>query len=231
MCRGLALAGSSGAQRDQARRSGSVINQGAPAARGPRKPCGERREERQRLAGELHDEVLPALFKVHLMGEVVKRDLESGKTAGARGGCRGLLAVSNRAQHRTPSGQSVGSLRESPSGVAAFAAALTSLVEGLDDDRSARGSSCDLTEVTGMNRSQTVAYQVVREAVTNAAKYSRAALSTVRAETRMQAGTSTCSVSTMAVGFDASLHAEPRLTLRPRPDEGASRGGGWQLLD
>jgi len=39
----------------------------------------ERRDERQTLAGELHDDVLPALFKVHLMGEVIRRDLESGR--------------------------------------------------------------------------------------------------------------------------------------------------------
>jgi hypothetical protein len=31
------------------------------------------------VAGDLHDDVLPALFKVHLMGEVLKQDLASGR--------------------------------------------------------------------------------------------------------------------------------------------------------
>ena len=30
------------------------------------------------VAGELHDEVLPAIYKVHLMGQVLKQDLNSG---------------------------------------------------------------------------------------------------------------------------------------------------------
>ena len=38
----------------------------------------ERRDERLAIAGELHDEVLPPLFKVHLMGQVLRRDIESG---------------------------------------------------------------------------------------------------------------------------------------------------------
>ena len=31
------------------------------------------------VAGELHDEVLPPLFKVHLMGQVLRQDLDSGR--------------------------------------------------------------------------------------------------------------------------------------------------------
>src|SRR5207249_1741049 len=37
----------------------------------------ERREERSRIAASLHDDVLPALFKVHLMGEVLRQDMDS----------------------------------------------------------------------------------------------------------------------------------------------------------
>ena len=36
----------------------------------------ERRDERIAVAGELHDEVLPPLFKVHLMGQVLRQDSE-----------------------------------------------------------------------------------------------------------------------------------------------------------
>ena len=39
----------------------------------------ERRDERLTLAAGIHDEVLPPLYKVHLMGQVVKNDLASGR--------------------------------------------------------------------------------------------------------------------------------------------------------
>src|SRR5207249_5418207 len=39
----------------------------------------ERRDERLTVAGELHDEVLPPLFKVHLMGQVLRQDLNTGR--------------------------------------------------------------------------------------------------------------------------------------------------------
>ena len=39
----------------------------------------ERRDERLALAAGIHDEVLPPLYKVRLMGQVVKNDLASGR--------------------------------------------------------------------------------------------------------------------------------------------------------
>ena len=39
----------------------------------------ERREERLSLAAGLHDEVLPPLFRVHFMGQVLRQDLASGR--------------------------------------------------------------------------------------------------------------------------------------------------------
>ena len=41
--------------------------------------ASERRDERLVLAGELHDSVLPAMFKVQLMGQVMRQDLAEGK--------------------------------------------------------------------------------------------------------------------------------------------------------
>ena len=39
----------------------------------------ERRDERLNVAAGLHDEVLPPLYKVHLMGQVLRQDLASGQ--------------------------------------------------------------------------------------------------------------------------------------------------------
>ena len=50
------------------------------------------------LAGELHDEVLPALFKVHLMGQVLKQDLASGQLLQLEEDLPGLLDATLVAQ-------------------------------------------------------------------------------------------------------------------------------------
>jgi signal transduction histidine kinase len=39
----------------------------------------ERREERLALAAEIHDEVLPPLYKIHLMSQVVRNDFAAGR--------------------------------------------------------------------------------------------------------------------------------------------------------
>jgi signal transduction histidine kinase len=164
----------------------------------------ERREERRRLAGELHDEVLPALFKVHLMGEVVKRDLDAGRLLDLEEDVRGLLASTSLAQGSVRT--VVGSLRESPIGIRGLRSALTSLAEGLETAGSR--IEVDVTEVNADEQSQTVAYQVVREAVTNAAKYSRAALIAVTVK-QEAGGNLIVAVSDDGCGFDvSSLGAE-----------------------
>ena len=44
-----------------------------------RQVAKERKDERLTLAGELHDEILPPLFQVHLMAQVLKQDLNTGR--------------------------------------------------------------------------------------------------------------------------------------------------------
>jgi signal transduction histidine kinase len=130
----------------------------------------ERRDERRTLAAELHDEVLPAMFKVHLMGEVIRRDLEAGRLLELEEDVLGLLGATGQAQEAVR--QVVGGLRGSSVGARGLSASVRSLCDRL----SLEGPSLqvEISEVDLGDRAQTVAYQVVREAVTNAAKYSRA---------------------------------------------------------
>ncbi|MGZ5307152.1 MAG: histidine kinase, partial [Actinomycetota bacterium] len=59
----------------------------------------ERRDERMAVAGELHDEVLPPLFKVHLMGQVLKQDLSSGRLLELDEDLPELLSATEAAQN------------------------------------------------------------------------------------------------------------------------------------
>ncbi len=58
----------------------------------------ERRDERLVMAGELHDEVLPPLFKVHLMGQVLRQDLDSGRLLDLDEDLPELLSAAQAAQ-------------------------------------------------------------------------------------------------------------------------------------
>ena len=159
----------------------------------------ERREERRALAGELHDEVLPALYRVHLMGEVVKRDLEAGRLFDLEADVDGLLASTVAAQDATRG--VAGSLLHSPLGVRGLGYTVTSLIEGLETEGTRIALDID-DEIVGDERSQTIAFQVVREGVTNAAKYSRATTITVRL--RSESDALVVSVADDGCGFDVA---------------------------
>jgi signal transduction histidine kinase len=72
----------------------------------------ERREERLSLAAGLHDEVLPPLYKVHLMGQVLRQDLASGPPPSSRRGSAALLGATDNASDSTR--ELIRGLRDSP---------------------------------------------------------------------------------------------------------------------
>jgi signal transduction histidine kinase len=131
----------------------------------------ERKEERLSLAGELHDEVLPSLFKVHLMGQVLRQDLARGRLFELDEDLPELLSATEEAQRAIR--DLLGDLRRSPIGPDG----LRGTVEILVDQLTSAGSppiSAELAEDCGSPLSQLLAYQVVREALHNAAKHSKA---------------------------------------------------------
>jgi signal transduction histidine kinase len=131
----------------------------------------ERKEERLSLAGELHDEVLPSLFKVHLMGQVLRQDLARGRLFELDEDLPELLSATEEAQRAIR--DLLGDLRRSPIGPDG----LRGTVEILVDQLTSAGSPpiiADVAEDCGSSLSQLLAYQVVREALHNAAKHSKA---------------------------------------------------------
>jgi signal transduction histidine kinase len=133
--------------------------------------ASERRDERMVLAGELHDEVLPPLFKVHLMGQVLRQDLNSGRLLDLDDDIPELIEATELAQ--TAVRDLVRNLRRSSLGPGGLIPTLQAIAGQLE----AAGSpplALELAEVGGSHDTQLVLYQIAREAMSNAAKYSRA---------------------------------------------------------
>ncbi len=131
----------------------------------------ERRDERMALAGELHDEVLPPLFKVHLMGQVLKQDLVNGRLLDLDVDLPELIEATEVAQSAIR--DLVGSLRRSSLGPGGLIPTIETVAQQLESAGSP-SFRLALDDFAASREIQLVLYQVAREAMTNAAKYSRA---------------------------------------------------------
>jgi signal transduction histidine kinase len=137
----------------------------------------ERRDERLAVAGELHDEVLPPLFKVHLMGQVLRRDLDSGRLLSLDEDLPELLSATDAAQGAIRS--LVGDLRRSPLGPGGLVPTLRLLVQQLETETSAR-VELSTTDIECTAITQLLVYQIAREGLTNAIRHSEATSIKVR---------------------------------------------------
>jgi signal transduction histidine kinase len=131
----------------------------------------ERRDERLAVAGELHDEVLPPLFKVHLMGQVLRQDLISGRLLDLDDDLPELLAATEAAQSAIR--DLVGDLRRSPLGAGGLGPTLRLLCDQLAGESQVR-ISLSLEHDGGSDVVQLLLYQVAKEAVNNAVHHSDA---------------------------------------------------------
>jgi signal transduction histidine kinase len=137
----------------------------------------ERRDERLVVAGELHDEVLPPLFKVHLMGQVLKQDLASGRLLELDEDLPELLSAIQAAQESIRG--LVSALRKSPIGSGGLLPTVRLLAKQMEGAGST-AIELSLDEVGGSYLSQLLVYQVLREALANAARHARASVIRVR---------------------------------------------------
>lgn len=159
----------------------------------------ERRDERMAVAGELHDEVLPPLFKVHLMGQVLRQDLNSGRLLDLDEDLPELIAATEAAQVAIRG--LVRDLRHSSLGPGGLNATLELLANQLEAAGSPR-IDLELSDVGGSPLTQLLTYQVAREALNNAARHSRA--TRVRVRLFRDGGMIRLIVEDDGVGFDPS---------------------------
>jgi signal transduction histidine kinase len=138
----------------------------------------ERLDERFAVAGELHDEILPPLFKMHLPAQVLKQDLSTGQLLCLDEDLPELVEATKLARDAVRI--LVGNLRRSTLGLGGMNATIQARAEELESVGSAR-IHLDLDDDSQISRlSKLLAYQVVREAMTNAARHAQASAIRVR---------------------------------------------------
>lgn len=159
--------------------------------------ANERREERLTLAAGLHDEVLPPLYKVHLMGQVLRQDLAAGRLLALEDDLPELLQATERASESMRS--LIRSLRDSPLGAGGLQGTLALLVEFLQRESGVRiNQHCE--QVGGTPLIQLLTYQVAREALRNALRHSRA--TEISVNLTDQEGNLWLTVEDNGIGFD-----------------------------
>jgi signal transduction histidine kinase len=159
----------------------------------------ERLEERKILAGDLHDEVLPQLFQVHLMGQVLRQDIAAGRLLDLDSDVPTLLAATEAAQRAIRN--IVGGLRFSPLETEGLPATLRSLARQLESSGSPR-IELDLQPVSGSDLAQRLAFRIAREALVNASRYSSAGV--IRLHLSVSDNAIAIAVRDDGVGFDPS---------------------------
>jgi signal transduction histidine kinase len=164
------------------------------------KLADERRDERMVMAGELHDEVLPPLFKVHLMGQVLRQDLNSGRLLDLDDDLPELLSATEAAQQAIRS--LVGAFRRSSLGSGGLSSTLSLLIQQLESESDSRIAS-SIEDEGGSAIVQLLLYQVAREALNNAVRHANASLIELRVW--RQDGLVRLRVEDDGIGFDPQL--------------------------
>ncbi|MGH2529419.1 MAG: sensor histidine kinase [Actinomycetota bacterium] len=135
------------------------------------KIADERRDERLAVAAGLHDEVLPPLYRVHLMGEVIRQDLASGRLLALEDDVPDLLKAAESASDATR--VLIRDLRHSPLGPGGLSETLRLLVQQLKIECTAN-IHLEVESVGGSPVVQLLAYQVAREGIRNAIRHAQA---------------------------------------------------------
>jgi signal transduction histidine kinase len=159
----------------------------------------ERRDERLAVAAGLHDEVLPPLFNVHLMGQVLRQDLAAGRLLELEDDIPALLGAVDNANDAVRG--LIKGLRRSPLGAAGFMGTLRLLVQHLQTISPA-AFTLDIEDIEGPPLTQLLAYQVVREALNNAVRHSGA--TSIQVQAGVHAGAVRVIVEDDGSGFVAA---------------------------
>lgn len=156
-----------------------IRTQGAALERTAGQLVEERRDERLTVAAGLHDDVLPPIVKVHLLGQVLRQELATGQLLSLEDDLPALLRATDEASSVLR--QQIRSLRTSGVGINGLAQALESLVKELSFASPSRYSLA-VESVSASPVIELLAFQVAREALRNAARHADASTIIVRLE-------------------------------------------------
>ncbi len=135
------------------------------------KIADERREERLAVAAGLHDELLPPLYKVHLMGQVLRQDLAMGRLLNLEDDVPELLSATEQASEATQG--LIRDLRHSRLGPDGLLGTIHSLIRDVETAFPGR-IQLEVEDVGGSPIVQLLAYQILREALRNAVRHAHA---------------------------------------------------------
>jgi signal transduction histidine kinase len=130
----------------------------------------ERRDERLTIAAGLHDDVLPPLFKVHLMGQVLRQELSTGRLLAMEDDLPELLRATDEASGTIRT--LIRDLRLSPLGAGGLAHTLHLLVRDLESETE-MALLAELEDARATPVIELLTYQVAREALRNALRHSK----------------------------------------------------------
>jgi signal transduction histidine kinase len=131
----------------------------------------ERRDERLAVAAGIHDELLPPLYKVHLMGQVLRQDLASGRLLDLEMDVPDLLQATEAASRALR--DLIKDLRHSTVGAGGLGPTLELLGRSLMGETGIH-IEVRTQQVGGTPLTHLLLYQVAREALTNAVRHSGA---------------------------------------------------------
>ncbi len=146
----------------------------------------ERRDERLTVAAGLHDDVLPPLFRVHLLGQVLRQEMANGQLLAMEDDLPGLIRATGEASETVQ--RHIRSLRSSSLGTHGLSGTLRLLVRDLETEAPISFSS-DIEELSAAPVIELLAYQVAREALRNVVRHADASsvrVSLVRDADRIQ---------------------------------------------
>jgi signal transduction histidine kinase len=135
-----------------------------------RRILSERRDERLTIAAGLHDDVLPPLFKVHLMGQVLRQELSTGRLLAMEDDLPELLRATDEANGTIRS--LIRDLRLSTLGVGGLAHTLQLLLRDLESE-TGMTLVAELEDAKATPVVELLTYQVAREALRNALRHSK----------------------------------------------------------
>jgi signal transduction histidine kinase len=168
----------------------------------------ERRDERLRIAGDLHDSVLQSLTKIWMLGSILKRD--AGYSLQASADLEELVMLADRSI--VDLRKLMKEMRQSPIGASGLVPTLDGLVRDLRLESQIPIEMEAPSDLDLPPRIQVVAYQVAREGLVNAMRHAEA--KKIEISLRCLAGFLELRIQDEGRGFDASQPADLHFGLR-----------------
>jgi signal transduction histidine kinase len=185
----------------------------------------ERADERGRIAGALHDDVLQSVFDVTIRAHVIKECYRQGRLLELEGEVPAFIAASERISEELR--EVIQGLRKSRVGLSGLVDSLSLLVDHMRDQTGLTYVADIDHNVRIDEHAELAIYQVAREALSNAARHSGA--DTVWLSLQRTSGGLELRVLDNGRGFDPAHRRDKHFGLELMNERVANAGGEFDL--